>query len=153
MDTKKFWNFEDRGPFTLNGFGTTWYGKRDFRTDYSYVTTEWVVLLYFPVIPIRSLRVRYTGPGERRWYLGFGSSENYSVFEKRFPPHWKQVLYTYSYLALLIGWIYFASTRAVSMFPDALGNVAGVTMIFILCILPVPTPWILQHLAEKRVYG
>jgi hypothetical protein len=138
MSLKKFLpRFEDRGPFTLNGFGTAWYGKRDFRADYSYITTEWVVLAYIPMIPIRSLRVRYRGAGEYRWYLGFGSSENYSVCEKRFPPNGKQVLYTYSYLALLTCWIYFAST-------------SGGTMIFVSFILLGPTPWVLQHLAEKR---
>lgn len=65
---RSFWRFEDRGPFTLNGFGTTFYGKRDFRADGSYITTEWIVLAYLPLIPIRSLRVSYRGPGERRSY-------------------------------------------------------------------------------------
>src|ERR1017187_421583 len=150
--SKSFWRFEDRGTFTLNGFGTTYYGMRDFRADGSYITTEWIVLAYIPLIPTRSLRVSYRGPGERHWYLGVGSSEKYAVFEKRFPPNWRQVLCTYSYVALLIGWIYFACTSSVSMFPHALDTVSGVTMIFIVCILPVPTPWIFRHFAQKKVY-
>jgi hypothetical protein len=142
--SKSFWRFEDRGPFSFNGFGTTFYGMRDFRADGSYITTEWIVFACFPLIPIRSLRVGYRGPGEHHWYLGGGSSEKYAVFEKRFC--------TYSYVALLIGWIYFVCTSSVSMFPHALDTVSGVTGIFVVCILPVPTPWILRHFAQKRVY-
>ena len=33
------------------------HGKRDFERDGSYVTTEWVSLLWFPLMPFRSLRV------------------------------------------------------------------------------------------------
>ena len=58
--------------YTLNGIGTTFYGQRDFQPDGSYLTTEWLVFLYVPLIPIRSLRVVYRGPGEPRWHLGFG---------------------------------------------------------------------------------
>jgi len=27
--------------FSFNGFGTTYYGARDYRADSSYITTEW----------------------------------------------------------------------------------------------------------------
>jgi hypothetical protein len=152
--SKSFWRFEDRGPASVNGFGTTYYGMRDFRADGSYITTEWIVLAYFPVIPIRSLRVAYRGPGEQRWYLGFVSSKDkFAVFEKRFPPNWKQVLCTYSYLALWVGWIYFTFRSSVLMFPHSLETAPGVTVIFIVCILPVPVPWILRRFAQKRVRG
>jgi hypothetical protein len=67
--------------FSFNGIGTSFYGQRDFRPDGTYTTTEWFVFLAIPVIPLRSLRVRYQGPGKHRWYLGFGSSESYAVYE------------------------------------------------------------------------
>ena len=51
-------------PYTLNGIGTIFYGKRDFRADGTYITTEWITVVYFPLIPFRSLRVRFVGPGE-----------------------------------------------------------------------------------------
>jgi hypothetical protein len=73
--------------YTLNGIGTTFYGQRDFRADGTFITTEWLVLVYIPFIPFRSLRVRYQGPGKHRWHLGFGSSDNYAIYEKCFPPH------------------------------------------------------------------
>ncbi|PPT08370.1 hypothetical protein CKA32_005054 [Geitlerinema sp. FC II] len=45
-------------PFSINGIGTTYYGRRYFLPDDSYVTTEWVIFLYFPIVPLRSLRLR-----------------------------------------------------------------------------------------------
>jgi hypothetical protein len=138
--------------YTLNGIGTTFYGQRDFRADGTFITTEWLVLVYFPLIPFRSLRVRYQGPGKHRWYLGFGSSDNYAIYEKRFPPHWKQVLYTYGYVALLAVWAYLTGFAAVSLFPHALYTALGVTLVFVACIIPVPTPWILRHIAQRRLH-
>lgn len=46
-------------PYAFNGIGTTFYGKRDFHADGSFLTTEWVCLLYLPIFPLQSLRVRY----------------------------------------------------------------------------------------------
>jgi len=42
--------------FTLNGIGTRYCGVR-WLPDGTYVTTEWVVIFFIPLIPIRSLRV------------------------------------------------------------------------------------------------
>lgn len=50
-------------PFTMRGCGTKFYGKRDNGPDGSYVTTEWITLVYLPLIPLRSFRVRPTGKG------------------------------------------------------------------------------------------
>ena|ERR1700694_2903986 len=44
-------------PFTISGIGTKLYGRRGIGPDGSYITTEWVVFLYIPVLPIRSYRV------------------------------------------------------------------------------------------------
>jgi hypothetical protein len=49
------------GTFTFNGIGTILYGRRDEGTDGSYVTTEWVVLVWVPIFPLRSWRVLPTG--------------------------------------------------------------------------------------------
>jgi hypothetical protein len=48
-------------PFTLNGCGTRYYGKREIGPDGSYVTTEWVTFIYLPIIPLRSKRVLPNG--------------------------------------------------------------------------------------------
>ena len=41
-------NREYAMTFLLNGFGTTFYGKRAFESDGSYVTTKWIAIAYFP---------------------------------------------------------------------------------------------------------
>ena len=84
--------------FTVNGVGTTFYGKRDYHPDASYITTQWVVFCFLPVLPLRSLRVRPTD-SQSDYIL---STHHYEVLKKRCPS-WKQVLYTYSYVALLFG--------------------------------------------------
>jgi len=86
--------------FTFQGIGTTFYGQRDFGMDGSYITTEWVVFLFIPVIPLRSLRVRPDG-GESIGIIY--QKENYAVFEKN-PPNWKQVLSVYLYVGLYLFW-------------------------------------------------
>jgi hypothetical protein len=137
--------------YSLNGTGTTFYGKRDFRADGTYLTTEWIALFCIPLIPIRSLRVKYKGSGEHRWYLGLGSSSNYAVYEKSF-PNWKQVLCTYGYVGFMFCWVYLICTITASIIPHTIDPVFSVSMIFIMCIIPVPTPWILRHFAKKQVY-
>ena len=146
--------------FTFNGIGTKFYGQRDFRTDGSYITTEWLVCLYVPLIPFRSFRVRYRGPVEPRWYLGLGYSDSYAVYEEHFPPHWKQVLYTYGYMAITTGWVYFVVSIAPSIFPalvpdalvpDALDTVYSNCVVFITCVIPIPAPWILRYYAKKTL--
>jgi hypothetical protein len=135
--------------YTLNGIGTTFYGQREFRADGTYVTTEWIAFLYFPIIPLRSLRVRYVGPGDSPTF-GFGSSENYSVYEKRF-PNWKQVSFTYGYVALLILWVCFVSWAAIRIYRRALDRAFSLTLMVIAFAVPVPTPWILRHYAMRKL--
>ena len=136
--------------YNLNGFGTAFYGKRDFRVDGTFITTEWLMLMYIPIIPIRSFRVRYQGPGEHRWYLGLGSSDKYAVYEKRF-PHLKQVLYIYGYMTLLAAWAYLADSTVVSLFPHAHDTTFRTTLFFAACIIPIPTPWILRYYAKQKL--
>lgn len=42
---------------TLNGFGTKLYGKSAIDPDGSYIATKWIVVLFFPIIPLGSYRV------------------------------------------------------------------------------------------------
>jgi hypothetical protein len=44
-------------PHSVNGIGTAYYGKRDVRENGSYITTEWVIFLYLPIVPVASFRV------------------------------------------------------------------------------------------------
>lgn len=136
---------------TFNGCGTKFYGQRDFEPDGTYVTTEWLVLLYIPIIPISSLRVAYTGPGEQRWYgIYSSSSHNYAIYKRTF-PNWKQVLFTYAYLVLVAGWAYLVGATATSISHNAFNSVSSVWIIFIACMVPVPAPWMLRYFAQKKL--
>jgi hypothetical protein len=136
-----------RGAYSLNGVGTIFYGQRDFRYDGSYLTTEWLVVFYLPIIPIRSLRVRHQGPGESGLLIGVGSAENYAVLDQS-RPNLKQVVSTYGYVGFVTVWCCLCGSVAVSFFPQALNSVFGVAVLLAACLTPVPTPWILRHYAR-----
>lgn len=132
--------------YTFNGTGTTFYGQRDFRSDGSFVTTEWVSFLYFPLFPFRSLRVRYQGPAERRFPIGFGSAASYAVYEKT-PPNRKQVLCVYGYALFSVGCVFSTVMLCVSTKDAAL----ALSLLFVGCLLPVPVPWILRYYAKRKL--
>lgn len=44
-------------PYSFQGCGTKFYGKKAEALDGSYITTEWLTLLHFPLIPLGSFRV------------------------------------------------------------------------------------------------
>lgn len=85
-------------PFTLNGIGTTYYGKRDCTADASYITTEWIVFLYLPILPLGSYRVRPTGQGEN---LIFYYSTKYAV--EKVSLCWPQVRNGYFVTGPIVG--------------------------------------------------
>jgi hypothetical protein len=84
-------------PATLNGIGTTFYGSCDFHLDGSYVTTEWLVLVYLPVLPLRSYRLT---PTEGGFDYGFWRRTTYEV-QGRVPLHCRQVMRVYLFIAAL----------------------------------------------------
>lgn len=139
--------------YTFNGIGTTFYGQRDFHEDNSYITTEWVVFIYLPIIPLRSLRVKHQGQseGERRIPIGFGSSHNctYSVLQKSF-PNWKQVLCVYGYVALMISWmpLIVYSYTALS---QKVGDTFAIISIIPSFMIPASIPAVLRYFAVKRL--
>lgn len=73
-------------PYTLNGIGTKYYGRREAGPDGSYVTTEWIVLIYLPLIPIGSFRVCPTGKSTNAIVY---NSQQFMV--KRVPFNWPQI--------------------------------------------------------------
>jgi len=81
--------------YTVRGIGAMHYGRCDFRADGSYVTTLWFVVLYLPIVPIRSLRMRKTG---RVKYYGIQPRSEVEILEK-IKPHRGQVLRTYAFFA------------------------------------------------------
>ena len=56
--------------YTLNGIGTTFYGRRDWdEVTKTYTTTQWLVALFLPVFPIASYKVSDSGV---KTYLIYG---------------------------------------------------------------------------------
>jgi hypothetical protein len=135
---------------SIQGFGTTFYGKRDFRADGTYVTTEWIVLFFIPIIPIRSLRVYYHGQGKRHTYVE--TIDKYSVYEKT-SPYLKQVFFTYGFVCILFlwaiyctPWIFFTCRLC-----DLVGDTLTPYLIMLSIFAPAVIPYILRRDAKRRL--
>jgi hypothetical protein len=115
-------------PFTFNGIGTALYGKREFQPNGSYITTEWFVLAYVPVLPIGSKRIVNTGKNDVVY--------NSYVILERTPINIRQVLSVYAWWAVVVGSIW-AAIELDAGWPC----VAGFLILF--------APWILRKLAIK----
>lgn len=100
---------------SFNGTGTTVYGKRDFRTDGSFVTTNWITFLWVPLVPLRSMRVKsldtsgvdHLGASIFLAFVGLlvlRSSGKYAV-QSETRPVLMQVLHVYAFVfALIFAW-------------------------------------------------
>ena len=84
---------------TFNGIGTKFYGATDYASDGSYVTTNWFVIFYLPIIPIESLRVIEEDSTNYIIY----NSQQYKAIKVKL--HKKQVIKTYSWTYGIIGLI------------------------------------------------
>ena len=49
-------------PWSICGFGTEYFGQRELQPYGSYVTTEFLTALGFPLLPLGSQRIRDVGP-------------------------------------------------------------------------------------------
>lgn len=87
-------------PLSIQGIGTTYYGIHDMRSDGSYVTTEWVVAAFVPIIPLRTLRVVKSGcaSGTFMW-----SRQRYLVCEC-LPLDLRQVISVYAFTIGTLAW-------------------------------------------------
>jgi hypothetical protein len=127
---------------SLNGFGTTIYGKRDFWPDGSYIATKWVILFWIPLVPLRSMRLKKVGssgilPG---WFTQDRWHTQYLVYSRK-PLNLNQVALIYSYVLLLIGGL------------SAIANLDG-SLWFVppMIFLPVLIlPWFFRRNARERV--
>lgn len=81
--------------YVINGFGTMFYGKRDFWPDRSYTTTKFAVVLFVPVFPLKSFRVRKLGPAGP-WSTSY-------IVSSESPLSIRQVVYIYSFIAGVMG--------------------------------------------------
>ncbi|HLG99278.1 MAG TPA: hypothetical protein VKX49_23405 [Bryobacteraceae bacterium] len=121
---------------TFNGFGTKLYGKRRPAPDGSFLTTKWVVFFWIPLIPLKSYRVKYAGPGETSFLPGW--SRRYLVLSES-GPDVGQVVNVYSFIALFV------------LGGGLLGEVnAGPILSWSALIVWVCIPWLLRRVAGAR---
>lgn len=87
-------------PFSANGVGWTYYGQREFGADGSFITTEWFIVFYIPIFPLRSYRAISHG---RDSIVGpFYQRERYSL-SNPMRPNLKQVVSTYAFALAFAG--------------------------------------------------
>ena len=136
-------------PSNVNGFGTKYYGQRDFRADGSYLTTKFFCLAFLPIIPLHSVRVI---PDPKNSAMPF-SKNYYAILEKRW-PHPLQVLSIYLWAAAAAGMgiLFFAKIE-----PYLKNRYLWLTQgwqeafLFSICIvLPVAAGGLLRTLVRKR---
>ena len=140
-------------PITeYNGFGITWYGKSDFHTDGSHITTFWIIALYIPLIPIYSLRVWEIAEEQRLFWLIPYTDTSRCYIQKQ-PLHWRQVgrvylylLPVYLYLLSLLAFILNLTTDFASEVPHWLTDLIPPFL-----ILWVFLPWYLRRRARRRL--
>ncbi len=89
-------------PTSINGFGTAYYGERDFHADGSYITTEWTILGHIPILPLRSHRLLRNIHQDQNFIIY--TSESYIIIET---TSWNrpQVIATYGFMLCFVFWI------------------------------------------------
>ena len=93
---------------TFNGIGTKFYGATDHGSDGSYITTNWFVFFYLPIIPLESFRVIEEGSTN---YLIYNSQEYRAL---KVELHKRQIVKTYAWTYGIIGLI-----AAISLFTNS----------------------------------
>jgi hypothetical protein len=96
------------------GTGTTFYGRAMFRADGSHLMTEFVTILYCPLIPLRSLRAVAVGQRTTGVPFIFGSiGTDYSILETGRPDP-LQCLRVYALvIGVILGSVFFSLFAAV----------------------------------------
>lgn len=135
--------------FTFNGIGTMFCGQRDFQTDGSFTTTEWIVFLYVPLIPLRSLRVQHKGPAETRFPIGFSSAESYAIHERTF-PNWRQVICVYCFTVSVAAWVLLLGSSYMRIARSVGDTVANIGL-FVALVVPSLIPVGLRLYAKRKL--
>jgi Hsp70 protein/DnaJ C terminal domain len=112
-------------PASINGFGTTYYGSCDFHSDGSYITTEWIIAVHIPILPLASFRVLPDGSGQN--YLVF-NSQRFTV--QKVPLCLQQVRNTYLTILIVI-----ISIILLGILAFINGILALVYLVFLLSVL------------------
>jgi hypothetical protein len=136
-------------PSSVNGFGTKYYGQREFHPDGSYITTKFFCLAFVPVIPLHSVRVI---PDPKNSWVPF-SKNYYAILETRWPnPLQVLSIYLWSAAAVAMGILFFWKI-APFLKDQAPGLMASWVepFLFAICVaIPVAGGALVRNLLRKR---
>jgi hypothetical protein len=122
------------------------YGQRDFRSDGSYITTEWFTLFYIPLVPFRSFRVKYKNFEKTDWNA---SVTRFDILEKT-GPNFRQALSIYGFFAVLAGVAWLNGE-----YYDRIAAKTGTTFATVLTVmvfaLALALPLITRYLAKQAL--
>ncbi len=134
-------------PSSIQGFGTAFVGQRDFWPDGSYVTTEWIVALFVPLLPLRSVRVKASKLRVQSLYVVASTQRSYLISDEC-PLHVKQVVCVYGFGLFYAAWV-FGLLALLSRLGPKLGEIAGITAMLLVVGLPWLLPWTLRERAKR----
>lgn len=135
-------------PRHFHGIGTINYGRRDFRGDGSFVTTEWFIWCFVPISPVVSRRIAYEN--HDRPYAQFDKNEGYWMYETT-AANRNQVICTYAFVAgFVLPFILFANWQ------EPLSRLVGsediLAAIFLAVLVCLPMlPYLLRRRAISRL--
>jgi len=132
-------------PATVFSCGTKFYGKRDFQTDGSFVTTEWIIVGFVPLIPLHTLRVRVEGQDGIIFPIVYRST-NYRVLAKS-RPMLKQVVCVYAFVLFVAAWLRLA---CVNSWDAKLGYTGKIFVWWIMLCIPFVVPLALRFRARRH---
>lgn len=118
---------------------TTVFGETDFRSDGSYVTTQWFSIFMIPVVPLRSFRVLKS----RHPLGGYRSCEETRL-------NLKQVASVYCYVAFCLSWLFCVPFLASEYLLDKpvwffLGGLIAMITV------PAIAPKLIRYRAKRRI--
>jgi hypothetical protein len=94
--------------YTVNGIGTTCYGRANPIGD-TFVATEWFVIIFFPIWPIRCRRMRVIG---NDWAF-LGSTTRYQLFEQiNFADNLPQITLTWLWTLVPLTLLFLAASAS-----------------------------------------
>ena len=123
---------------TFNGIGTTYYGKCDFSSDGSYISTLWITVLYFPVLPL-SCAVLMDVEQD-----GLDASFNSVKTTPCYPQIIRTWLFAYS---LIPATLHYFNLLDFIVMPPAI-NIA----LYLYPLIILPLPWLLRRRARRKAY-
>jgi magnesium-transporting ATPase (P-type) len=135
-------------PTSFQGIGTTFYGQRDYQPDGSYITTEFIIFGGIPLMPLKSVRVRYGGATGIVFPVAH-SEERYAVLATT-RPNIKQVLSIYGFIVFMICWV-IALVWVYGTVEGKLDQAAVSALLFLLFVLPALLPVALRHAAKRKL--